>query len=455
MSTPRFNAKITLNSTNQLSANTWTFEFSILDVEGVFSGFDVSVNDLIVLDTSGSEPGTMSRYKVTSVDPSTDATDVTCNVIYDDDELTATDPSGALFLDGFVCRGTPDMQFFTIPAPDVQGLPIKFSVYPRNSDFQIRLDPAVGSGGPTGATGATGAGSTGATGQTGNDGATGAVGATGPAGSTGANGLTGPTGAAGATGSPGPVGATGLTGVNGATGSSGVTGSTGANGNDGNDGATGSQGLTGPTGAVGATGVAGATGQTGIAGTTGATGATGTNGNDGSIGPTGPAGATGNDGATGVDGGTGSTGSIGPTGSTGADGSTGATGPEGIAWTSYTFLASDLTAAATSNSVTIYAVPPMQVVEKIVIKHSQDFGGGSLSAYTVEVGNGTMSNKYASAFDVFQAVDDQSFQISTSSDIESFASPSNLLITAKSTGDNLSAATTGSVTVWVQTSQLS
>lgn len=748
MSTPRFNAKITLNSTNQLSANTWTFQFTISDVEGVFSGFDVSVGDVIVLDTSGSEPATMSRYAVTSVDPSTDAVNVTCDVVYDDDEIVATDPSGALFIDGFICRPTPNRGFFTIPAPDVQGLPIKFTVYPRNSDFYLRLDPSGGGGG-TGATGADG--STGATGQdgaTGSDGTVGATGATGSNGATGPSGSTGATGAAGATGAIGATGPSGADGSNGSTGAQGVTGSvgptgaqgntgnigpTGAEGNDGATGATGVNGTNGSTGAQGATGAAGATGatgtdgvspapgfswafdavttppnpgrmhfdntdvtlvtnilfsesnwdaldfsslleniqpntfiaigyaeqppaltyrvvgspslsgsvytvpvefvaesatlmdnsvvgvvfalagmggvtgatgpagqtgntgagSTGADGSTGATGAAGATGADGStgptgsnglpgdVGPTGPAGndtiadladgesyftpdagilyfngsdgatvemqdattlvqgrtyrvinrgttdnlqfydnsftlitqvnqgqvtlitlidnssavgvwdvqsvangatgptgptgptgaagatgadgiagATGSDGATGsqgptgpsgADGSQGATGSVGPTG---ADGATGATGPEGLTWTGYTFAAADLAAAALSNAVVIYTVPAMQVIEKIIIKHSAAFGGGTIASYTVEIGNGSMSNKYTSAFDVFQAADDQSFQISSSADVESFATTSNLLITARSTGDNLSSATTGSVTIWVQTSSL-
>jgi len=66
MSQPILNAKITLNSVTAVGSGniSWDIVFSIIDYEGVFSGLDVALNDVVLLDTSGDVLGTITQYKI-------------------------------------------------------------------------------------------------------------------------------------------------------------------------------------------------------------------------------------------------------------------------------------------------------------------------------------------------------------------------------------------------------
>ena len=123
-------------------------------------------------------------------------------------------------------------------------------------------------------------------------------------------------------------------------------------------------------------------------------------------------------------------------------------------WTKYTVTYSDLATVATTNSITLYTAVAKAMIHHVVVKHSQAFSGGSLSAYTVEVGLTGNTTKYAPAFDVFQAVADTAASNDRNDFIESFASTTAVKITADSTGDDLDNAAAGSVDVWVLQSVL-
>lgn len=118
-------------------------------------------------------------------------------------------------------------------------------------------------------------------------------------------------------------------------------------------------------------------------------------------------------------------------------------------WTKYTVDYSDLAAAATTNNIELFSLPAGGVIHGVKIKHSTAFSGGSISAYTVSVGiTGTLA-KYASAFDVFQAVGNAVQQISSTVGTENHGAATSIKIAATSTTDNLDQATAGSVDVWV------
>lgn len=127
---------------------------------------------------------------------------------------------------------------------------------------------------------------------------------------------------------------------------------------------------------------------------------------------------------------------------------------DGMAWQSYTFSYSDLAAAALSNSITLAALPAKTVLHAVCVKHSASFTGGAIATYRVSVGVTGAPARYASLFDVFQAPGNAIAQFSATGNVENFASSTNLLLTAVSTGANLNAATAGSVTVWLLTSVL-
>lgn len=118
-------------------------------------------------------------------------------------------------------------------------------------------------------------------------------------------------------------------------------------------------------------------------------------------------------------------------------------------WIKTTIPYTSFQTAATTNSITLLALPAGAVIHGVKIKHSTAFAGTSITAVTVSVGVTGVLNKYASAFDVFQAVGDTIFQLSNVLGSESNGTSVNLLATATSTGANLSALTAGSVDIWV------
>jgi hypothetical protein len=121
-------------------------------------------------------------------------------------------------------------------------------------------------------------------------------------------------------------------------------------------------------------------------------------------------------------------------------------------WRKYTVTYADLATAATTNNITVATLPAGGVVEAVKIKHSAAFTGGAISAYTVSVGITGTLNKYAAAYDVFQAPSATAMQLSTTQGTESHTATTALKIAATSTGANLSAATAGSVDVWIKMS---
>ena len=118
-------------------------------------------------------------------------------------------------------------------------------------------------------------------------------------------------------------------------------------------------------------------------------------------------------------------------------------------WRKYTVTYSQLAAAATTNNITLFSLPAGGVIHAVKTKHSASFTGGSISAYTLSVGiTGTLA-KYSAAFDVFQAASATAMQLATTVGTESHTAATAIKIAAASTGANLSAATAGSVDVWV------
>ncbi len=108
----------------------------------------------------------------------------------------------------------------------------------------------------------------------------------------------------------------------------------------------------------------------------------------------------------------------------------------------------DFQTAATSKSNTLFSLVAGGIISGIKIKHSTRFTGGLISAVTMEVGVVGSTDLYAPAFDVFQVTGAGVFQVSNVVGSESQTAATNILITARSTGANLSSLTGGVVDVW-------
>lgn len=124
-------------------------------------------------------------------------------------------------------------------------------------------------------------------------------------------------------------------------------------------------------------------------------------------------------------------------------------------WIKITKTYSDLAAASTTNNIEVYSLPASSVIHNVVVKHTVAFAGGGISAYTVSVGITSTLDKYALAFNVFQAVAATTLALALLPGMENIGgSATSIRLAATSTSANLNAATQGSVDVWLLVSTL-
>lgn len=126
-------------------------------------------------------------------------------------------------------------------------------------------------------------------------------------------------------------------------------------------------------------------------------------------------------------------------------------------WYKLTVSESAFTAGAASESVTLFSLPARGVIHGFYMKHSTAFSGGGIADYTLEIGISGDTVKYMTAFDVFQAVADTAAARSgpaTALELEAHTAATNILLTARCASGNVSAATAGSVDIWVLVSKL-
>jgi len=135
-----------------------------------------------------------------------------------------------------------------------------------------------------------------------------------------------------------------------------------------------------------------------------------------------------------------------------------ATAPEVPKWVKVTKTYADFSTASTTNTVTVYTLPAGGVVLAVKVKHSASFTGGAITAYSLNsIGvTGATSKYFAAPFSIFQATGATVGKYCTTSsgpaglqDIDSQTATTNVIASVSSTGANLSAATAGSVDVWL------
>lgn len=125
-------------------------------------------------------------------------------------------------------------------------------------------------------------------------------------------------------------------------------------------------------------------------------------------------------------------------------------------WIKITKTYSDFSTAGLSNDIEIYSLPAKSVIQGCVIKHSTLFSGGTIATYTASVGiNGNLV-KYATAFNVFQAVSNTTFGLGTAivPTVENFGAVTSIRGAVVSTVGLLNAATQGSVDFYLLVSTL-
>lgn len=127
------------------------------------------------------------------------------------------------------------------------------------------------------------------------------------------------------------------------------------------------------------------------------------------------------------------------------------------------FTYADFAAANLTNTITLYALPPNAVYVDCWMDVTQEFIGGAIATYTLSVGRpgGGNTAKIMTAQDAFNNIITYADETTKGSDLTS-AGRTNLLstsvgtnlnITATSTVANLSAATQGTVSVYLRVAQ--
>lgn len=130
-----FQARIELATATAGANDTWELSFKLVDNEGRFRVRDVSVDDVVVLDTGPVETGTLTRYRInTVVNTSWDGT-ATVIAEYEADNDNATPNPDLGFVvgrPGIIARPTTHHRFVPLISPSTQQLSDRFSFYLQN-----------------------------------------------------------------------------------------------------------------------------------------------------------------------------------------------------------------------------------------------------------------------------------------------------------------------------------
>lgn len=153
MSRVAFQAKVLLNSTARSGSGNdlWELNITLTDFDGVWSGLDVMVGDVISFDTSPATSGTFSMYKVSSVITS-DAFSPVVAVEYIDDNVPP-DPFAAPDLDwiigaeGVIARPSTNLGLLPVVSSDIQVINDKFTEYVQNYNF-VKIVDNISGGSP-------------------------------------------------------------------------------------------------------------------------------------------------------------------------------------------------------------------------------------------------------------------------------------------------------------------
>lgn len=132
MSVAAFQAGITLDSITETApgSGVWTLSMAVLDMEGVYSGYDVAVGDVVVLDTSDMVAGSLTRYAITSVVSKTYSNaEVVVEYVADNGDNVPDLNGYDLVRKGLITRKTVHKNLVSIPSLEIQGLSDKFAFY--------------------------------------------------------------------------------------------------------------------------------------------------------------------------------------------------------------------------------------------------------------------------------------------------------------------------------------
>ena len=150
MSNLIFQGAFTLQSATLEEDYRWRLGIRFRDNEGIFTANDIKAGDVIILDTGFFEPGTLTRYEVSTIHNANwnGAAQVTVHYL-EDNESSSPNPDIRWLVggDGAIGRPSPVQRLLPVPSSRIQRISDRFSHYVHNHNtFNIIDDLSGGSG---------------------------------------------------------------------------------------------------------------------------------------------------------------------------------------------------------------------------------------------------------------------------------------------------------------------
>lgn len=123
-------------------------------------------------------------------------------------------------------------------------------------------------------------------------------------------------------------------------------------------------------------------------------------------------------------------------------------------WTKVTIAYTDIQIAATSNTLVSFTLPAAGVIHAIVVKHTTEFVGGSVSDVTLDLGISGESARYIDDHSIFSTPVGTDFEALSLVEIFDFGATQDIEALFNSVGDNLDQLTQGSLDVYFLTTKL-
>lgn len=127
-------------------------------------------------------------------------------------------------------------------------------------------------------------------------------------------------------------------------------------------------------------------------------------------------------------------------------------------WVRYDFTYLDFAVAALTNTIVVATLLPKTIVHNCIIKHDTSFkDAGSITQYHISVGITGNLAQISASLNVFQAPSETAYGtiMTSAQDIPlSFSLSVPIQVTATAKGANLNTATQGSLSIWLELSNL-
>ncbi len=144
MSKVAFQSRITLDSgfATDGEMKVWEVSTTFVDNDGVYTGYDIAVGDVLAIDTSMYEPGTFSFFGVTNI-VTPDATMPVLEITYlsvNDNSWGAPDLSSLFGQPQVISRPSTNFGLLPVVSKDIQAVSDKYTEYVQNYNFTRILD---------------------------------------------------------------------------------------------------------------------------------------------------------------------------------------------------------------------------------------------------------------------------------------------------------------------------